>query len=121
MGDDVLQLLGEEAHVQGVQHRSHARHGQVGFHVLLVIEAERRHPVPVADPEGCKSGGEALGVFGHLCEARPSVARALEGHDLAVAVHLFAVPQDLAHEERCVLHRAAHCGLLGGRPGLAQA
>ena len=39
--DDVDELLGEQPQVQRVQHRAHARHGEVGHQVLGVVPHER--------------------------------------------------------------------------------
>jgi hypothetical protein len=51
MVDDPGQLLGDEPQVQRVQDRSHARDGEVGLEMLLVVPAERRHPVALGDAE----------------------------------------------------------------------
>ena len=49
--DHVGQLLGEQPDVEGVQHRAHAGHGQVGLEVMLVVPSKRSDPIAGTDPE----------------------------------------------------------------------
>ena len=60
--DDVGELVGEKPYVQGVQHGPHRGDGEVGLEVLLVIEAERRHPVAPGDAETLEAGRKPLGA-----------------------------------------------------------
>ena len=49
--DDELQVLREEPQVEGVQHRTGARDGEVELQVTGVVPGERRHPVARQDPQ----------------------------------------------------------------------
>ena len=51
VADDVDVLLGEQPDVEGVQHRTHRRHGEVRLEVLLVVEHEGRDALVAVDPE----------------------------------------------------------------------
>ena len=66
MVDDVGELIGEEPHVQGVQHRTHRRHGQVGLQVLLVVPHERADPLVTGHTEAAKGVGELGGAPAHV-------------------------------------------------------
>lgn len=58
--DDVDQLFLEQAQVQSVEDRSHARDREVGLDVLVAVPHERRDPVALLHPEA----GQHLGQSG---------------------------------------------------------
>ena len=108
MVDHVLELLGEEPDVEGVEDRAHARHGEVRLDMLLVVETEGPDTVARPDSEGREAVGQLCRSAPDLGERRPSELLPLEGHDLTRAVDLLAVTQDLADEQLRLLHRASH-------------
>ncbi len=86
--DHVGQLLGEEPDVQRVQDRAHARDGQIGGHVGVVVPHERAHPVAPFDTQPGQRRRQAVGVFSELAEGDLlDVAGPVVGQHLCVAVH----------------------------------
>ena len=114
--DDVGQLLGREPDVQRVQHRPHAGDGEVGLQVALVVPAEGADPVALLDAEAGQGRRQLLGPGGHLGEGGRAVPARLDGDDGAVAVHLLPVAQDVADQERGVLHGAFHAPSMTSAP-----
>ena len=113
---DIGQLLDREPDVQGVQHRSHAGDGEVGLQVALVVPAEGAHAVTLFDPEAGERGRQPLGPGRHLGERGRAVPARLHGDDGAVPVDLLAVPEDVADQERGVLHGALHVPSMASAP-----
>ena len=116
MVDDVGQLLGREPDVEGVQDGPHGRDGEIGLQVTLIVPAERADPVPRLDPEAGEGGRQLLRPGCHLGEGGRAVAARLDGDDGAVAVHLLPVTEDVADQERGVLHGAFHGPSMSSAP-----
>ncbi len=114
--DHVGQLLGEQADVEGVEHRPHRGHGQVRLEVLLVVPGEGPDPVIRAHTEPAQGLGQLLGSRRDLREGRLPVTVGLDGDHTAVAVDRLATTEDAAHQERPVLHRAQHSRSLSVSP-----
>jgi hypothetical protein len=75
--DGVEDLLGREAHIDGVQHGAHHRHGEEAFEVAVRVPVHHRHRVARLDPQRGQSAGELVHP---LCRADPVVgARVLGG------------------------------------------
>ena len=106
--DDEGQLFGEEPDVERVQDGAHARDGEVGLHVRLVVPHERRHAVTGLHAEFAQRRGQLLGALGDLEERRLLDPVGRDGEDLLVGVHELAVADDAADEQWRVLHRALH-------------
>ncbi len=47
--DDVSELIREQSQVERVQHRAHRRNREVGFHMFLLVPAERAYSIAFAD------------------------------------------------------------------------
>lgn len=112
----VDQLLGEESDVEGVQHRAHRRHGQVGLEVFGVVPHEGRHALVAVDAESAQCVCQLCATSSDIGVATTPRAVSGPGHDLGIAVDRAAVAQDLRDLQRCVLHCALHgcsCGSRG--------
>jgi hypothetical protein len=64
--DDVDELLGEQARVDGMQHAAGAGHAVVEFEVPPRVPGEGRDAITLADAERGKRVGDALGTRRHL-------------------------------------------------------
>ncbi len=106
--DDVADLLVGKADVDGVQHRAHARHGEVRLLVLLGVPGEGRHPVALANAEVPQAGRQLLGPLRERGEADPARAAGVGGDHGAVGVVGPSMLEDVADGEREVRHSAAH-------------
>mmetsp|Transcript_48350 Transcript_48350/g.115061 ORF Transcript_48350/g.115061 Transcript_48350/m.115061 type:complete len:470 (+) Transcript_48350:449-1858(+) len=105
------QLLRGHAGVNGVQHRAHARNRKVELHVAVAVPRDRRHARAFLDAELCERVREPHAAPVHLgVAAAVDDGRVLDGarHDLAPAVHLGGVVNQLRHQQRTLLHQAAH-------------
>ena len=71
-----------------MQHRAHARDGQVGLEVGLVVPHERADAVALLHAEPGQRRRQLIGTVGHLGERGLDVAVAGEGDDLAVGVNV---------------------------------
>ena len=93
--EDVLQLLGEQARVDGVQHRADARDRVVQLQVAVGVDRQRRHPIARPHPELQERLGELLGA---VVDGPPVafVNRALQGP---------GKDQRLAVVARCVFYQ----------------
>jgi hypothetical protein len=106
--DDVGDLLREQADVQRVQHRSHARHREVQLEVALVVPRERRDALPLLDPERSQRTREAVDPRRDLGVACTRDARAVGGErdDLSAVVAGSQPPPDVVEGQRkVVLHQ----------------
>ncbi len=108
--DHERQLLGEQADVQRVQHRTLAGHGEVRLDVFLVVPHERGDDVALADAQAVQGLGETFDAFVGVREGHAPGGLALPGHHLAFAVDLRPVPQQLRHGQRARHHRALDHG-----------
>ncbi len=107
---DVDQLLGEEPDVEGVQHRAHRGHREVGLEVLDVVPLEGRHPLVAVDPQPAQRRGQPRGALAEIGVGAGAAAVGGRGHDLAVGVHRDDVAADGVDGQLVVLHGAAHGG-----------
>ena len=74
----------------------------------LVVPAEGTDPVTLLDPQPRQRGGQLLGPGGDLGEGGRTVPTLFDRDDGAVAVDPLPVEQDVADQERGVLHGAVH-------------
>jgi hypothetical protein len=109
---DVGQLLGEEPHVQRVQHPAGAGCGEVQLQVAGGVPGERGHPAVGADAEGVQHPAQPARPLGPLRVRRAGHAAGVVGDDRRVAVVLFHVPEDRVDGQGTVLHQAAHGRIL---------
>jgi hypothetical protein len=58
--DHIRQLVGEQTNVEGVQHRTHARHGEVGLEMGLVVPHERADAIALLHAQPAQRGGELV-------------------------------------------------------------
>ena len=107
---DVDQLLREEPDVEGVEHRTHRRHREVGLEVLDVVPLEGRDPLVAGDAEAAQSVGQLGGTATQLGVRPGADAVGGRGHDLGVGVDRRAVLHQRADGELGVLHGALHGG-----------
>uniref|UniRef100_A0A0N4ZXM1 LigA n=1 Tax=Parastrongyloides trichosuri TaxID=131310 RepID=A0A0N4ZXM1_PARTI len=107
--DDVGQLLGEQARVQGVAHRADPHDAVPGLDVVGGVPGQGGDPVARLDPpgqQGVRHPARPLmngGVGG--ADDRPLDRTA---HDLAAAVPVLGVVEDLVDRQRPVLHHTQH-------------
>ena len=106
--DHVGQLLGREADVQGVQDGAHGREWRDTPRDGPGCSSRRCPPGRRHGPQALQGLGQLLRPGRHLGEGGRAVAARLDGDHRAVAVHLLPVPEDVADQEGCVLHRALH-------------
>ena len=78
---DVGQLFREQTDVQGVQDGAHARDGEVGLHVLLVVPGEGADAVARFDAQILQRVGELRGVVRDLGVGADPGAIRLAGDD----------------------------------------
>ena len=82
--DDVAQVVLEEADVEGVEHGSHARHGQVELEVASEFQPKVATRSPRSHPHALQRAGEAPGALGHLPVRGTLDAVPRTAHDLAL-------------------------------------
>jgi hypothetical protein len=110
VGGDVDQLLGEQPDVEGVEHRTHRRDGQVGGEVLGVVPHERGDALVTGDPEAAQGVRQLRGLRPEVGEADPAATVRGPRDDLLVGVEGRPVAQELRDQQRCCLHGALHGG-----------
>ena len=106
--DDVGQLVGKEPHVEGVQHGTHRRHGEIGLEVLLVVPHERGDPLVTGHAQGTEGVSQLGSAPAHVGVRRPAYAIAGRRDHFAGAVDRRPVANDRRDRQRDVLHGAAH-------------
>jgi len=85
--DDVRELLGEEADVQGVQHRAHAGDGEVQLEVLLVVPGEGGHAIALLHAKTVKHACQPIDAVRQAGVADPpDLAALLQRDDLGTEV-----------------------------------
>ncbi len=82
--DDVGELLGEEAHVEGVEDGAHAGHGHVDLEVLADVPGEGGDAVALLDAQLVERGRELLDPLDDLAVAHAGLGVALDADDRAV-------------------------------------
>src|SRR5260370_39664670 len=106
MVDYVLELLGEEADVEHVEHGAHRRDGEIGFQVLLGIPSECPYPVPGSNSQPAKSARKPVGSLCDDRETGPSAAVRLASDHLAFGINPSAVPKNASHRQGKIHRRA---------------
>jgi hypothetical protein len=112
----VDELLGKQPDVERVKNGAHARHGEVGLEVLLVVPAERGDAIPRLDPQPPQRAREAVGALRHLIVPGALHALVMERRNHAPRVHPAAVIEEHVDGERVVRHGAAHEPILPEGP-----
>jgi hypothetical protein len=60
--DDVLDLLGEQARIDGMQHRAHTRNAVVQLHVTIAIPGQGGDTIPCSDTPRSQGIGQLPGA-----------------------------------------------------------
>jgi hypothetical protein len=107
--DDVCEVVGAQARVQGVQDQVRGRDAEVGFEVLVGIPGEGDDPVALLEAELPQSYGELLGApdefgVGAAMEALVGVA----ADDLLLAVEILGPPEYRGQGQLVVLDQPFH-------------
>ena len=105
MVDDVLEVPGPEAHVQGMQHGADRRHRVVELQVPPAVPHEARDPVPERDPEVEEAVRELAGAAAGVGVRLAMGAARGEGDHLLVGCEPGAAVEQPRHQERGSLHR----------------
>jgi hypothetical protein len=106
--DDVGELLGEQADVEGVQDSPRARRGEVELEVAGGVPGERGHAPVGGDPEIVEHPAELAGAgcpLPYVVRSRPSP---VAGDDALVRVILLSPLEDVGNRQWNVLHQALH-------------
>ncbi len=110
--DDVLQLLGEQARVDRMQHPPRGGDAIVELEVTIGVPGERRDPVAGLEPERVERVGQPfrprrdLGV-GRAMDRAVGAAR----DDLAFAVPAGGIVDERRDQKRTLLHQSKHSSL----------
>jgi hypothetical protein len=99
--DDVRQVRLEQADVERVEHRPHARDGHVRLEVLLMVPAERRDPVPRLDAERPERSDEPARAGDHLPERGGDQAVLRARRDRLLRVHAFGMTNNRLDPSGC--------------------
>jgi hypothetical protein len=92
---DIDDLRREEPDVEGVQHRAHRRHREIGDEVLGVVPHERRDPLVAGDAQAAQRVRELGGLLADLGEGRCASTLSGPRDDLLLGVDGGAVAQQL--------------------------
>ena len=106
--DDVDQLVGEQPDVEGVQHASGARCGEVQLQVPPGVPAERAHPRVRTEAQVVQHRGQPAHAVGPVGDGGAAFLPDLCRDDLLVAEELFGPVEDVGEDEGAVLHQAEH-------------
>ena len=106
--DDVDQLLLEQADVERVQHRTHARHREVQLQMALAVPRERAHSLALRHSQAGERARQAIDALGHLrVLGAQHRAVVLEREDLRARVVGGQAAADVVERQReVVLHQA---------------
>ena len=99
-----------------VQDCAHARYGDVGLHVGLVVPHEGGDAIAALNTELFEGLRELLGARHHLGEGGHVDSRRGDGEDLLLRIDRDAVSNDVTYQQRRVLHRALHVSPSGRLP-----
>ena len=69
--DDVNQLLREQSGVQGVHHRTHARHRIVNFNMAIAVPGQSGNVFTLLNTQAGQGIGQFLSAFGHFAVGGP--------------------------------------------------
>ena len=121
MIDDVSELVGKQARIDGVDHRARAGHRVIELEVAIAVPRERADAIARLHAQARQCAGEAAradvgGAIG------VTVDRAFDGarHDLGVAVVAIRVADQRRDHQRLIHHQAEHDSSFGpmGEPQL---
>ncbi len=111
MVDDVGELLGEEADVQGVTDGADAGDREVGLEVAVMVPGEGPDPVPLVHAELAEAVRETAGPFGGLPVGVPVDPVREVGHprhDLPVRIEPLGPLEEMGQQQRRVHHQPVH-------------
>ena len=103
-----VDLVSTEADVQRMQHRSHGRHGQIGFHVRLMVPAICRDPIIAAYTQCSQRLRQTRCSLGDLEVGGTFELRAIKAKNFTLAVDSQAVPEDHLRSDRNVHYGRLH-------------
>ncbi len=106
--DDVGELIAGQAQVQRMQHRAHARHGEVQLQVARIVPRKRRHAIAAPHAEFFQRIGQPRHALGHLGVGVTRERRPGFGDDLFFAVQLACSIEDVRQRQRIIHHLSAH-------------
>ncbi len=105
--DDVGDLVGEQAHVDGVQNGAHARHGEVGLEVLGRVPRERRDAVAGPHAELLEPAAETVGAIDEIGVGDLRAPTVAHPDDLGARVdRSHALEDQLQRQRMVVLHQS---------------
>ena len=109
MADDVGDVLGMQARVDGVADRSHPRRGVVDLKMPVAVPRERADPVLVPDPQALQHARKpARTVFDGSPGGAMDNAVVFARDDLAGAVVTRRMGQQRGDQQRLILHQSLH-------------
>ena len=111
---DVCQLVGEQADIEGVQHATRARNGEVELEVTGRVPRERRDARIGREPQRVEDAPEPAGALGPLAIGRALAAGGGRRDDLLVGEQPLASMEQVGQGKRVVLHQALHGASLVG-------
>lgn len=112
MGEKFRDVVRGKPGIDGVKHRTHARHREIKFEVPLRIPRQRRHPRASLDRTACKKVGQPRRALQNLAISRNrdsgGVAR---GHGLG-GIQCLDAFTDHVEGQRNALHQSGQHGFL---------
>ena len=111
---DVCQLVGEQADVEGMQHATRARNGEVELEVTGRVPCERRDACVGREPECVEDAAQPAGALGPRAVRRSLAAGGRGRGDLFGGEHPLAPVEQVGQGQRVVLHQALHGASLVG-------
>jgi hypothetical protein len=112
--DDVDQLIGGQADVQGVQDGAHTGGGEVDLQVAVGVPGEGGHPIAPPDPQPGQGVGQAVNPSMEVGVGVAVHAGGGAGGDLLAGEETGGAVQEMMQGERPVHHQAFHGTLLSG-------
>jgi hypothetical protein len=113
--DDVGQLVGMQARIQGVQHCTNRGNRKIRFEMLMVIPRERGYPVAADDAKLFQTSRQPLGAVDHV---RVTVTMhgfvGLTTDDLGGPVKDIGPPENGGNRQLTIHHETAHGSLFTG-------
>ena len=109
--DDERELVGVKPEIQGVEDTAHQRDAEVRLEMLVVVPAERGHPIAGTDAETLQRAGQAPRAGGEIGVGVP-VDRLVRPtrDDLAPRKDADSVTENRLQREREVHHQAVQHG-----------
>jgi len=106
--DDELEVLRKEAQVEGVEHGAHGGDRVIELEVAVVVPAEGRDPVALADTEALQGARQLVDPGHHLAVGGAVDAALLLGDDLLPREEALDAPQPVLGRQLVVLHQTFH-------------